>query len=95
MRIIYLFRILLLHFTLLHTFPVAADWLNLTGAETAPNIAEIYILEDHIRVQMEIYPDDLEIFKDLIPDDWLSNMRTFPVMSLLSKAIMVNHCLPT
>lgn len=74
MRIIYLFRILLLPFTLLHTFPVAADWLNLTGAETAPNIAEIYILEDHIRVQMEIYPDDLEIFKDLIPDDWLSNM---------------------
>ena len=49
---------------------VSADWLNLTGAETAPNIAEIYIHDDHVRVQLEIYPGDLEIFKDLIPDNW-------------------------
>jgi len=74
MRIRYLFHVLLLSFSFLHTFPVAADWLNLTGAETAPNIAEIYILDDHVKVQLEIYPDDLETFKDLIPDDWVNEM---------------------
>ncbi len=25
-----------------------ADWLNLTGAETAPNIAEIYVQDDRV-----------------------------------------------
>ena len=27
-----------------------ADWINLTGAETAPNIAEIYVLDDSVKV---------------------------------------------
>ena len=52
-----------------------ADWINLTGAETAPNIAEIYIFDDHVKVQLEIYPDDLETFKDLIPDEWTAKMN--------------------
>ncbi len=47
------------------------DWINLSGAETAPNIAEIYILEDHIRLVLEIYIGDLETFQDLVPNDWL------------------------
>ena len=53
-----------------------ADWINLTGAETAPNIAEIYIHDDHVRVQLEIYPGDLEIFKELIPDDWYKQQKS-------------------
>ena len=32
-----------------------ADWINLTGAETAPNIAEIYVLDDHVKVVLEVY----------------------------------------
>ena len=48
-----------------------ADWLNLTGAETAPNIAEIYVLDDHVRLVLEVYVGDLELFSDLVPDDWL------------------------
>ncbi len=35
--------------------PVRADWVNLTGAEIAPNIAEIYILDDRVKLVLEIY----------------------------------------
>jgi hypothetical protein len=48
-----------------------ADWINLTGAETAPNIAEIYVLDDRVRVKLEVYIGDLDKFADLVPDDWL------------------------
>jgi len=48
-----------------------ADWMNLTGAETAPNIAEITILDDRVRVVLEIYIRDIAVFEDLLPDDWL------------------------
>lgn len=27
-----------------------ADWINLTGAQSAPNTAEIYIEGDHVRL---------------------------------------------
>ncbi len=49
-----------------------ADWLNLTGAETAPNIAEIYVLDDRVRLVLEVYVGDLDDFSDLVPDDWLN-----------------------
>ncbi len=48
-----------------------ADMLNLTGAETAPNIAEITVLDDRVNVRLEVYVGDLEYFEDLIPDDML------------------------
>ena len=48
-----------------------ADWMNLTGAETSQNIAEIYILDDHIKVNLEVYIGDLDKFEELLPDDWL------------------------
>lgn len=48
-----------------------ADWINLTGAETAPNIAEIYVLDDHVKVVLEIYVGNLEVFADLLPDSLL------------------------
>ncbi len=47
-----------------------ADWINLTGAETSPNIAEIYVLDDHIELVLEIYIGDLDTFDELIPDGW-------------------------
>ena len=54
------------------TVPAArADWINLTGAETAPNIAEIYVLDDRVRVKLEVYIGDLDKFDDLVPDAWL------------------------
>ena len=53
--------------------PARADWMNLTGAETAPNIAEIYIEDDRVRLLLEVYVGDLKIFHDLVPDDWLTD----------------------
>lgn len=50
-----------------------ADWINLTGAETAPNIAEIYIHDDHVQLNLEIFVNDLEIFKELIPDNFFED----------------------
>jgi hypothetical protein len=50
---------------------VHADWINLTGSETAPNIAEIYVLNDRVHVKLEVYIGDLDKFEDLVPDDWL------------------------
>ena len=56
----------------LAAFPATADWINMTGAQSAPNIAEIYVEENHVRVVLEIYIGDLEKFVDLLPDDWLT-----------------------
>ena len=39
---------------LLLTSATRADWMNLTGAEIAPNIAEIYVLDDQVRVVLEL-----------------------------------------
>ena len=36
-----------------------ADWINLSGAENAPNIAEIYIHDDHVKIELEIFVDDM------------------------------------
>ena len=50
-----------------------ADWINLSGAETAPNIAEIYVLEDRVKLILEVYVQDLDKFEELIPDDWVKD----------------------
>ncbi|NNJ97948.1 MAG: hypothetical protein HKP12_12410 [Gammaproteobacteria bacterium] len=53
-----------------------ADWINLTGAETSPNIAEIYVMDDHVKVKLEVYVGDLQTFEQLIPDDWIEDQET-------------------
>jgi hypothetical protein len=45
--------------------------MNLTGAESSPTIAEIYILDDHIKVVLEIYIGDLMVFQNLLSDEIL------------------------
>ena len=60
--------------TILTTSPARADWINLTGAETSPNIAEIYILDDHVKLALEVYIGDLKTFHHLVPDDWLKDL---------------------
>ena len=63
-------------FLLLLPFPHGkADWINLTGAETAPNIAEITVYDDRVEVALEIYVGDLKTFEALIPDDWLKDTQ--------------------
>ncbi|WP_419174326.1 hypothetical protein [Desulfosediminicola sp.] len=63
-------RTFLLLVTLLHSAPYAnADWVNFTGAENARNIAEIYVNRDHVKIKLEIFVEDLLLFKELIPDE--------------------------
>jgi hypothetical protein len=66
------FLVATLLFLATSTIPaVRADWMNLTGAETAPNIAEITVLDDRVRVALEVYIGDLATFEALVPNDWL------------------------
>jgi hypothetical protein len=51
--------------------PADADWINFSGAENARNIAEIYIHDDHVKLNLEVYVGDLETFEELIPDDMI------------------------
>ncbi len=46
-----------------------ADWINFSGAENAPTTAEIHINDDHVRVTLEVYIGDLEVFEELIPNN--------------------------
>jgi len=50
--------------------PANADWINLSGAQNAPNIAEIHINDDHVRVELEIFVKDLVTFDRLLPDEF-------------------------
>jgi hypothetical protein len=56
--------------------PGHADWINLTGAETSPNIVEIYIEQNRVRVVLEAFIGDLEVFEDLMPDDWVKRTKS-------------------
>ncbi|KPK50970.1 MAG: hypothetical protein AMJ63_13400 [Myxococcales bacterium SG8_38_1] len=53
-----------------------ADWINLSGAEVAPNIAEVTVHDDHVKVVLEAYVGDLETFIDLVPPEWLKQARS-------------------
>ena len=55
---------------LIFTQSANADWINFSGAENAPNIAEIHINDDHVKVVLEIFVDDLVTFHHLVPDDF-------------------------
>ncbi len=55
-----------------HVSSVRADWINFSGAENALNIAEIYINDDHVQVNLEVYVRDLEVFEELMADDFFS-----------------------
>lgn len=48
----------------------SADWINLSGAENSRNIAEIYIEEDQVRINLEVFVEDLMLFDELIPDSF-------------------------
>jgi hypothetical protein len=69
-------RVVLLLAVFLLPLESHADWINLTGAETAPNIAEIYVLDDRVKLILEVYVGDLETFEELIPDDWVKEAVT-------------------
>jgi hypothetical protein len=67
------FRLFLIGLLILWAPFLRADWMNLTGAETAKNIVEIYVLDDHVKVKLEVYLGDLDKFEELIPDEWFKD----------------------
>jgi hypothetical protein len=54
---------------------VQADWINLSGAQNAPNIAEIHINDDHVRVELEIFVKDLVTFDRLLPNEFFEGAK--------------------
>ena len=71
-------KLLLFLAFLTSAFSVRADWINLTGAETARNIAEITVNDDHVRINLEVFIGDLDVFNTLVPDDWLKDASDRP-----------------
>ncbi|MEH6502210.1 MAG: hypothetical protein V7751_22815, partial [Pseudoalteromonas distincta] len=63
--------LLLTFFVLLVPFKTHADWVNMSGAEVAPNIVEFHVEEEGVRVVFEVFVDDLKHFSDLLPAEWL------------------------
>lgn len=51
--------------------PSWADVVPYNGSEVAPNIALIQVTRDGVSIDLEIFVDDLPIFSDLLPDEWL------------------------
>ncbi len=66
---------LLIAFYLMVCSSANADWINLSGAENAANIAEIYINDDHVRIELEIFVNDMVTFDRLIPDQFFEGSR--------------------
>jgi hypothetical protein len=54
---------------------VNADWINLSGAENAANIAEIHINDDHVKIQLEIFIKDIVTFGRLLPDKFFAGTK--------------------
>jgi hypothetical protein len=73
MRVKHLLALALLVTLTAFSSTAQSDWINLTGAETSPNIAEIYVMDDHVKVKLEVYVGDLQAFGQLIPDDWIED----------------------
>jgi hypothetical protein len=68
-RLIRIFLLICL-VTLFHVSTSQADWINLTGAENARNIAEIYIEKDHVKIKLEVFIEDMIVFDELIPAEF-------------------------
>ena len=46
-----------------------ADWINLSGAMSADNVVEFHVNDDHVRLVLEVFVNDLPTFVDLIPQE--------------------------
>jgi hypothetical protein len=70
MKKIFPFIQLITFLIVLTPIKVYADWINLTGAENARNIAEIYVEKDHVKIKLEVFVQDLIIFDEMIPESF-------------------------
>ncbi len=81
------FRVFIILVLILLTSSARADWVNLTGAQSALNIAEIHVNDDHVRIVLEIYVGDLDKFVDLLPDAWIhrAGMEPAPIKERMQR----------
>ena len=70
--------VLALTFVLLLPVVVRSDALVITRAMTATTIAEVFVEDDHIRLELEIGIADLEAFANLLPDALYERMGRNP-----------------
>ena len=79
--------LLLITFTLMTMSSAEADWINISGAQNAPNIAEIYINDDHVKIELEIFVNDMVAFDRLLPDEFFkgSNIRRAPLEERMTR----------
>jgi len=73
------FTIIIFFVFLLLASNARADWINFSGAQSSPNIAEIHVNDDHVRVVLEIYVGDVDKFVDLLPDEWIRQAGVEPL----------------
>lgn len=66
------FRVSILLATLLWSSGLKADYVPFNGAVVAPNIAEFKVGQEGISLQLEIFVQDIPVFKELIPEEWVS-----------------------
>ncbi len=78
---------MILSAVLLTTVKAQADWINLTGAETAANIAEITVTDDAVEMVFELYPQDRDIF--MRPEGFALEIRADD--DLLSSEILIQE----
>ncbi len=52
-----------------------ADWIVITRAMTATTIAEIFVEDDQVRVELEIGVEDFGAFQNLLPDELLDRIQ--------------------
>ena len=71
-KTIFSIKVFIIFFCIVRT-SANADWINLSGAENAPNIAEIHIHDDHVKIELEISVDDMVTFDRLIPDTFFKD----------------------
>jgi len=68
---------------------VLADWVNPTGAEIAPNIAEIRISDDKVRVAFEIHVDEIDVFRGLVGGDGSDSPDIMPFRVLRDEQVLL------
>jgi hypothetical protein len=57
----------------------SADAVIVVKAMTADTIAEIYVEQDRVRVELEIGMNDIQAFKNLLPDELYEKMGNEPL----------------
>jgi hypothetical protein len=64
-----------------------ADYVNLTGAENARNIAEIRVENDRVKVTLEVFVEDLGKFLEILPDEFFegSDVKPPPIAARMQR----------